>query len=103
MRDLPAEDLIRQGWEDLSQGRESIGSLLLLIGVPRLLKAGLPIPPEKRDVDADRKLYRLLAAAHGLEAHSQYNSYIRELVSFERALERRVSARRQESKVKPAV
>ena len=95
---LPAEALIRQGLEDLAAGRESIGSLLVQIGAPRLRLLEVPLPPAKADdIDADRRLYRLLALSHGNEAHSQYNSRIRELVSFERALERRVWGRRRKT------
>ncbi len=91
---LPAETLVRQGLEDLIAGRESMGSLLVQIGAPRLRLLGLPLPIREDDeCDADRRLYRLLSAEHGTEAHSQFNSLIRQLVSFERALERRVWAR----------
>ncbi len=92
---LPAEDLIRQGLADLAAGRESIGALLVQIGTPRLRLLNVPLPPVVNAQDADRRLYRLLATTHGNEAHSQYNSLIRELVSFERALERRVWAGRR--------
>lgn len=93
---LPGEGLIRQGLEDLASDRESVGALLVQIGAPRLrlLVAALPVMTECGD--ADRRLYRLLSATHGREAHSQFNSLIRQLVSFERALERRVWARRRE-------
>ena len=92
---LPAEALIRQGLEDLAAGRESIGSLLVQIGAPRLRLLDVPVPAAV-DIDADRRLYHLLGLTHGNEAHSQYNSRIRELVSFERALERRVWGRRRQ-------
>lgn len=93
---LPAESLVRQGLEDLSAGRESVGSLLVRIGAPRLRLLGISLPVRvEDDENADRRLYRLLAAGHGDEAHSQYNSLIRQLVSFERALERRHWARKR--------
>lgn len=91
---LPAAALICQGLADLADGRESIGALLVQIGAPRLRLLNVPLPSEC-DADADRRLYRLLAASHDREAHSQYNSLLRELVSFERALERRVWAGRR--------
>jgi len=93
MKGLPAEYLIRQGLIDFAAGRESIGAFLVQIGSPRLRLLDIPLP-EKIDPDADRKLYFFLGCRFGNEAHSKYNSFIRELVSFERALERRVSARR---------
>jgi hypothetical protein len=91
---LPGAEVIRTGLEDLAAGRESVESLLVQIGGPRLnwLGLALPTPP---DVDADRRLYRLLATEHGNGAHSQFNSLIRQLVSFERALERRLGARQR--------
>src|SRR5687768_6043773 len=87
-RELPGEQIIREGLKDLVAGRESIGSCLVQIGATRLREAGVPIP-EQVDIDADRSLYRLLSATHGNGAHSQYNSWIRQFVSFERSLERR--------------
>jgi hypothetical protein len=91
-RGLPAEEVIRQGLKDLAEGRESIGMFLVQIGSPRLRECGLELPPQV-DGDADRKLYALLEREHGVEAaHSQYNSWIRQLVSFERGLERRKSS-----------
>lgn len=94
---LPGEALIREGLADLAADRESIGSLLVQIGSPRLRWLDVPVPARADELDADRRLYRLLAVAHGNEAHSQYNSFIRQLVSFERALEHRVSAARRQS------
>lgn len=80
---LPGEDLIRRGLQDLGEGIESVESLLVSIGAPRLQRLGLPVAgafpsPEER-------LYRLLHAAHGDAAHSRYNALVRRLVSYERA------------------
>jgi hypothetical protein len=80
---LPGADLVQRGLRDLEAGIESVESLLVSIGAPRLRGLGLgitgPIPtPEDR-------LYRLLSAAHGDGAHSRYNALVRRLVSFERA------------------
>lgn len=88
---LPGAEIVRTGLEDLAAGRESIASLLVQIGAPRLngLGISLPIKPEP---DADHRLYHLLGAQHGLAAHSQFNSWIRQLVSFERALEQRLGS-----------
>jgi hypothetical protein len=92
---LPAEALIRQGLADLSTGQESVVSLLVQIGGPRLRDCGVPVPVLPDAENSDRRLYARLAATHGLEAHSQFNSLVRQLVSFERALERRVWAGRR--------
>lgn len=86
--DLPGADMIRAGLADLTAGRESIASLLVQIGAPRLNWLGIQLPADSVP-DADRRLYRLLASQHGQAAHSQFNSWIRQLVSFERALEHR--------------
>lgn len=88
---LPAEAMVRKGLEDFAVGRESVEGCLVQIGATRLRNCGLPVEAAKVDPDADRRLYALLCESHGYEAHSQYNSLIRELVSFERGLERRVS------------
>ena len=85
---LPGADAVRAGLVDLAVGRESVESLLIQIGAPRLSWLGIVLPA-KPELDADRQLYRLLAAQHGNGAHSQFNSLIRQLVSFERALEGR--------------
>jgi hypothetical protein len=82
---LPGADLIREGLRDLEAGIESVSSLLVLVGAPRLRELGFDVPdtpwlPEDR-------LYAKLAVTHGDGAHSQYNALIRTLVSFERAAE----------------
>ena len=82
---LPGADVIREGFRDLEAGVESVPALLVLIGAPRLRRLGFdvidtPYLPEDR-------LYEKLVASHGDGAHSQYNSLIRLLVSFERAAE----------------
>lgn len=81
----PGEDLVRQGIADLARGLETVSSLLVSVGAPRLRRAGLALSPPFPD--AEHRLYLLLAREHGDDAHSQYNALIRRLVSFERALE----------------
>lgn len=44
---------------------------------------------ESEALNADHQLYALLGREHGNEAHNRYNALLRELVSFERALEAR--------------
>jgi hypothetical protein len=82
---LPGAELIRKGVDDLAQDRESIESLLVSIGAPRLARLGIdvasPIP------SAEHRLYELLHAEDPDAAHSRYNALIRRLVSFERAAE----------------
>lgn len=91
---LPGADAIRAGLADLAAGCESVASLLIQIGAPRLNGLGISLPTQP-DLNADRRLYRLLATQHGNAAHSQFNSLIRQLVSFERGLERRLGARQR--------
>ncbi len=83
---LPGADLVETGLADLGRGVESIPSLLVLIGAPRLRGLGLEVPetPLSRP---EHRLYEVLADTHGDGAHSRYNALIRTLVSFERAME----------------
>jgi hypothetical protein len=85
MSSLPGEDLIRRGLEDLAQGKETLESLLVSIGASRIRQGGIEVPQEL--LDAEHRLYMLLSHQHGDDAHSQYNSLLRRLVSFEQALE----------------
>lgn len=82
--DLPGADLISAGLEDLAHGRETVASLLISIGAPRLRREGIevshPLPtPEIR-------LYWRLVRDNPSGAHSRYNGLVRRLVSFERAV-----------------
>lgn len=86
--DLPGADFVIKGLQDISHKQETISSLLVMIGSPRLRRSQIDIPVSEEDaLDADRRLYRLLEQEHGNAAHSQYNALIRRLVSFERSLE----------------
>jgi hypothetical protein len=81
----PGGDLIERGLRDLEERRESIDSLLVSIGAPRLRRLGFDI--ERPFSSAEHRLYELLAQETSDRAHSRYNALIRRLVSFERALE----------------
>ena len=80
---LPGEDLVREGLADLQRGVESIESLLVSIGAPRLRRLGISIP--KPLPEPELRLYEVLSEQHGDAAHSRYNALVRRLVSFERA------------------
>jgi hypothetical protein len=82
----PGEDLIDKGLADLDLGKESIASLLVSIGAPRLKRSGIKISAVLFE-DPEHRLYSILRAENPDNAHSQYNALIRKLVSFERALE----------------
>lgn len=83
---LPGEDLIEAGIEDLRAGRETIAALLVAIGAPRLRRIGLHLPANL-PATPEHRLYDLLTLDLGDGAHSRYNSWIRKLVSYERAAE----------------
>jgi hypothetical protein len=84
--DLPGEDLIEAGIEDLRAGRETIAALLVAVGAPRLRRIGYELPVDL-PTNPEHRLYDLIALDHGDGAHSHYNSWIRRLVSYERAAE----------------
>jgi hypothetical protein len=93
---LPGADLVASGVADVLAGRETVAGELVKIGSHRLRDCGVPVAVEEQDaLEADRRLYRLLETTHGNAAHSQYNALIRQLVSFEQALEQRVSRARR--------
>ena len=82
---LPGSELVGKGIADLEDGVESVESLLVSIGAPRLAKLGLAIPPPIST--PEQRLYARLAADDPDAAHSSYNALVRRLVSFERAAE----------------
>jgi hypothetical protein len=82
---LPGGDLIATGLDDLGQGRETIPSLLVSIGEPRLRRLGYAVP--QGIPQPEQRLYALLARRDPAAAHSRYNAWVRRLVSFERAAE----------------
>jgi hypothetical protein len=88
MTSLPASDLIETGLRDLRERRETIASLLVSIGAPKLRRLGLEIPDTSFSASStpEHRLYDLLAKERPDAAHSKYNALIRKLVSFERAI-----------------
>jgi len=82
----PGEEFIEQGIADLAAGLETVPSLLVSIGAPRLRRADLAIPFTTFD-NPEHRLYELLAAENSDGAHSKYNALIRRLVSYKRAVE----------------
>lgn len=82
----PGQDLIDQGISDLLAKKETVESLLVLIGAPRLRRLGIDVP-DSTVASPEHRLYKVLQEAHNDAAHSKYNSLIRRLVSFERASE----------------
>src|SRR4051812_2951116 len=90
---LPGEELFRQGFVDLQRGCWTIPSCVVAVARTRLTQAGLFTDSEiSFPAEPERELYRLLMKEPG-DAYSRYNSLIREFVSFEMALDRRVRLR----------
>ena len=85
--EIPGEDLVLKGLEDLTNGVESIESLLVLVGTPRLRGLGFQVPDQTFREFPEERLYRLIEKLDAENAHAQYNAYVRRLVSFENSME----------------
>ena len=86
---LPGEELVRQGLADFQSGLCTIPACLVRIARPRLSRAGLMPPNLPGEIsESELQLYELLKQQGG-DAYSRYNALVRELVSFENALDRR--------------
>jgi hypothetical protein len=86
---LPGAELVRQGIRDCRAGHTSIESCLVEIARPRLESHGL-IPHAPHRLDAEISLYQLLGHVTP-NPHGRYNSLLRELVSFEHALDHQMA------------
>jgi hypothetical protein len=88
---LPGEQLVRQGLADFQAGRLTVPACLVRIARPRLSRAGLmPQANPSEYSETELQLYDLLKREGG-DAYSRYNALLRELVSFENALDHRTS------------
>jgi hypothetical protein len=85
---LPGQDLVEQGLADLSRNLQTECSLLVLIAAPRLKRLGVHVPNQAFPRPYEHQLYERLQERLGTAAHSYYNSLIRRIVSYSRALER---------------
>lgn len=85
---LPGGKMIREGLADFQCGRCTVPACLVAIARTRLNRAGLlsSVSPHASP-EPERQLYRLLCQEGG-DAYSRYNALVRELVSFENALDR---------------
>jgi len=88
---LPGAELVEQGLADLAQGQVTDCSLLVLIAAPRLKRLGIHIPDLALPRPYEHQLYARLAERLGTAAHAHYNSLIRRIVSYARALEQEQS------------
>jgi hypothetical protein len=93
--DLPGAQRVAEGLRDHREHRHTPASCLVRMARPRLAKAGLMKALPKHDTQAELDLYQLLAS-EGNQAYSRYNALIRELVSFERALDHRLGKEQSE-------
>ncbi len=84
---FPGGKLVREGLSDLEAGRCTVAACLVSIAQARLSRAGLLAESlRNRFPEPERQLYQLLRQ-EGCDAYSRYNSLLRELVSFENALD----------------
>ena len=86
IKNLPGAHHIIEGLRDLAANRHTIASCLVRIAQHRLARRGLIKKNDQKDEGAELDLYALLAQ-EGNQAYSRYNSHIRELVSFQHALD----------------
>jgi hypothetical protein len=98
---LPGEALVRQGLADFESSRLTAPVYLIASAQTRFVRAGLI---QRREdpllAEPEPQLYRLLRREGG-DAYSRYNALIRELVSFENALDHRRSKAISPSKNDP--
>jgi hypothetical protein len=83
---LPGGDLVATGLADLACNESSIEALLLQICRPRLSRLGFELPVDEAG-NKELRLYERLRTLYPRDAYSRYNSLLRKLVSFARALE----------------
>ena len=84
IRTLPGGELMLEGLQGWRSGRTTIPSCLVAIAFGKFRSAGL-VEGEPPFREAELVLYDLLRKEGG-NAYGRYNSLIRELVSFGRAL-----------------
>ena len=84
--------MVRAGIEDLARGDFTVEALLVAVGAHRLRAAGLAVPEACGwPSEPEHALYDAIGQSGVPDSHAHYNSLIRRLVSFERALERRAA------------
>lgn len=83
---LPGAELVEQGLRDLAARSETPESLLVSMAASRLRATGIDVP-HVEGLTAGHRLYALLTAEDGADAHRRYNALVGRLVSFARAAE----------------
>jgi hypothetical protein len=86
---LPGESLIREGLADCQAGLCTLSACLVSMARLRLTEAGLISTTMTYPEESEITLYRMLCQQDG-DAYSRYNALLRELTSFETALDRRI-------------
>jgi hypothetical protein len=96
VENYPGAELVLSGLRDAAAGRLTIESCLISIARPLIEASGLtqPLSSITYIAEPERVLYRLLQSEPG-DAYARYNSLVRRLVSFERAVRRAQSRRAQ--------
>lgn len=84
---FPGAELVLPGLEDLAAGRLTIAACLVSVARPLIEGSGLAKTSLSYVAQPEHVLYRLLRDQGG-DAYGRYNSLLRRLVSFERALRR---------------
>jgi len=89
---LPGADLVLAGLKELREGEPGECGLLVLIAFSRLVRLGLEVPA-RNDLERplEHLLYARLEITHASDAYSRYNSLLRSMASFARALEQQVN------------
>ena len=88
---LPGAERVREGLKDYHENRHTMHSCLVRMARPRLAKAGFMQASQQHDINAELDLYHLLSH-EGNQAHSRYNALVREIISFEHALDHRLTS-----------
>jgi hypothetical protein len=86
LSNLPGEDLVMQGLEDLNAGRRSVAGLVVAMAAPRLRRLGIEVPEGTGPIAA-HQLYETLSAGSDLDPYRRFNALVARVVSFARALE----------------
>jgi hypothetical protein len=84
---LPGAEVVAEGVSDLAAGRESVPALLVAIAGARLRRLGVAVAVSGWE-EAELRLYRALCREDAATAYARYNSLLRRIDSFARALER---------------
>ena len=88
LQSLPGSEIVLPGLDDLRHSRTTPEALLVEIAALNLERAGIALPPARKGTSeaAEIRLYRLLCERKAEDAYGLYNSLLRRLARFERAL-----------------